>query len=204
MPTTIEAPVAIAGTLWRVVSASGFSRGNPSVRALHVRRALDPEWLRSLPVPIGERRAADQKVSLLSPDGIERWLDDADVEAAYASRSRTRVYEDLGKLGGGWIEDVELLLATATGFSVGCSAYQSLAGDASFGAHVDRWIGVILQIKGSKRFLIRNGRTGPRQQLIIEAGDVLIMPPTVEHEVSTPESSLHVNFEIFTHLPLTR
>ena len=189
----------VARRLWCVLVASGFSRANPSVSLLHVKGAFDPAWLQSLPMAIGEDRASTQKVSLLSPEGIERQLATTDVEAAYSAQPRTQVCENVGEHGGGWVRAVEIMLAGATEFPVACSAYQSRAGDASFAPHTDRWVGVITQIEGSKRLLIREDEgTEPLRELVLEAGDILIMPPDVEHEASTPEYSLHLNFEIFT------
>ncbi len=203
--TVVTDALAVADALWHVLTAGGFTKENPSVRLLHVKRVFDPAWLQSLPLAVGENRAASQEVSLLDPHGIERWLHDADVEAAYSAQPRTRAYENLGKFGGGWVRDVVIALSAATGFCVSSSSYESRKGDASFDAHVDGWIGLIPQVKGSKLWLVRDdhGR-GPLQELVTEAGDVLLMPPDVQHEVRTPESSLHLNFEIFTDRPLLR
>lgn len=197
--------LAVVDALWRVLTAGGFTKESPSVRLLHAKEAFDPAWLQSLPLAVGEKRAASQEVSLLDPHGIERWLYDADVEAAYASQPRTRAYENLGKFGGGWVRDVVIALSAATGFCVSSSSYESREGDASFDAHVDGWIGLIPQVKGSKLWLVRgdNGQ-GSLQELVTEAGDILLMPPDVEHEASPLEYSLHLNFEIFTDRPLLR
>jgi len=197
--------LAIVGALWRALTAGGFTKESPSVSLLHAKRAFDAAWLQSLPLAIGENRAADQEISLLDPHGIERWLDGADVEAAYASQPRTRAYENLGKFGGGWVKDVAISLSAATEFCVSSSSYESRKGDASFDAHLDLWIGLIVQVKGSKRWLLRGDEgQGPLQELVTEAGDVLLMPPDVQHEASPLEYSLHLNFEIFTDRPLLR
>ncbi|WP_442806368.1 JmjC domain-containing protein [Streptomyces sp. NBC_01317] len=57
-----------------------------------------------------------------------------------------------------------------------CTMYESNAGDLGLIRHVDAWFGVIVQMQGAKRWRIWPDEDSAPQEMVIEAGDVLLLP----------------------------
>jgi ribosomal protein L16 Arg81 hydroxylase len=70
--------------------------------------------------------------------------------------------------------------------------YESRAGDLNLGAHDDQWDGVIVQIRGAKTWRLWPETHGQPHELLTRAGDVLLLPQGVTHEVTTPDYSVHL------------
>jgi len=197
-----RAAVTLASRLWTsVVRAGGPQPDSP--RAVHVPGLFDPAVLQGLLLPIGEHRPETQTVVLVD-QGIEmeRSTGADAIADAYARRPRTRLYEcvDIGSVGPYSI--VALLLSQLAGCRVVCTIYESHAGDAKMGEHRDDWYGVIIQLSGAKQWRLRSDRSADPQSVTLNAGDGLLLPGGVWHDVITPDESVHVVYAILTDQPI--
>jgi hypothetical protein len=165
-------------------------------RPVHVQRVFDATWIESVSLPLAEQKAVGQTVALVDGMDFQRKSDKGAVARAYRERKRTRVYESMDVRSDGWFSVVTLQLATMIRRCVICTAYESHAGDRNLGAHDDEWLGVIVQMRGAKRWLVWPRNTDVPKEIVTRAGDVLIMPQGVKHEVSTPHYSVHLLFAI--------
>ncbi|MEU4896226.1 hypothetical protein AB0B12_26320 [Streptomyces sp. NPDC044780] len=166
---------------------------------VHLEQVFDAAWIESVPLPLAEQKAAGQTVALVDGMDFHRKVDQDAVARAYRKRRRTRVYESLDVRSDGWFSVVTHRLTVLMGRCVVCTAYESHAGDRNLGAHDDEWLGVITQMRGAKRWLVWPETTGAPEEIVTRAGDVLILPQGVKHEVNTPISpgySVHLVFAI--------
>jgi hypothetical protein len=161
---------------------------------LHRPSGISSALLDSVPALISKSRPPDRSVALIDGADFHRETDADAIDEAYRRKHRTRVFEHIGFYGGVLLPVIARLSELAGG-KVACSAYQSRAGDRSFGPHVDDWLGVILQVDGKKLWRIW-GRDGVRE-LTTRQGDILAIPKDVKHDVSTPSTpghSVHITF----------
>jgi hypothetical protein len=158
----------------------------------HLPGVFDPAWLQTLPLPIGENRPTRQTVSLGRGTQLERFSDEAAVRRAYAREQRTRIYEGVESRSGGWMAEATRYLMKLAGCDVVCTVYESRAGDKTFGPHADGWYGVIVQMYGAKAWQLGEDAGRKDATVVVEAGDLLIVPEGLLHDVSTPDYSVHV------------
>ncbi|MEW1677808.1 cupin domain-containing protein [Streptomyces noursei] len=157
----------------------------------HVASAFNPTWFDALPL------SSEHAPTVTLIDGARFQRVPAGDPTAHAG-PRTRSYENL-HLHVGWIRLASTCLEHAVGRRVACAAYCSDAGDASLGPHYDDWDGVIVQMRGEKEWRVwRDPESGP-DRIVTQPGDVLILRRGVVHDVSTPESSLHLAFAVTKH-----
>ncbi|MEE1764394.1 hypothetical protein [Streptomyces sp. SP18BB07] len=199
METSTEHPIAFA-FLARLGSAALPRIGSSGDGHLaHVQRAFEPSWVEGLPLPVGEEKDVEQTVALINGQDFERETDTRAAARAYEKRPRTRVYESLGVRSNGWFSLAEVQLAGLLRRHVICTAYESRTGDSNLGAHEDAWLGVIVQMRGAKRWRLWPDRSRSPDEIVMRAGDVLILPKHVQHEVETPAApghSLHLLFAV--------
>ncbi|MFE9686807.1 JmjC domain-containing protein [Streptomyces sp. NPDC006285] len=155
-----------------------------------------PSWIEGIPLPLGDGKTAGQTVALADEEGFERGTRAGDLARAYQERPRTRVYESLNVRSDGWFSLVSLHLAGLLRRHVVCTAYESHSGDSNLGAHVDRWLGLIVQMRGAKQWRLGTAEDGPPDTFVMRAGDVLVLPEHVTHDVSTPAHSVHLVFAV--------
>ncbi|ASQ94460.1 cupin domain-containing protein [Streptomyces sp. 11-1-2] len=166
---------------------------------VHVQQVFDAAWIESVFLPLAEQKATGQTVALVDGLDFHRRSHRDAVARAYQERQRTRVYESLDVRSDGWFSTVTLQLTAMMHRHVVCSAYESHAGDRNLGAHDDEWLGVIIQMRGAKHWLVWPEATGAAEEIVTRVGDVLILPQGVKHEVSTPDLpgySVHLVFAI--------
>lgn len=179
------------GGLWAAVrSVDGPRPGNQNYH--HLPDVFDPEWLQTLPLPIGEDRPTRQTVSLGRAMHFERHSNEADLTQAYTSQPRTRIYESVETRSGGWSAEAARHLMKLAGCDVVCTVYESQAGDENLGAHKDRWYGAIVQMLGAKAWAMGEDVGKEEPTVVAEAGDLLIVPQGLLHDVSTPDYSVHM------------
>jgi hypothetical protein len=166
-------------------------RSGCSDQVKHLPRAFNDEWIASLPLP-AEDRAPDRTVTLVDGMDFQRETDEVAIVDAYAERQRTRVFENVQSRSDGWFSLVALHLAGLLRQRVACSVYESRAGDSTLGAHDDEWDGVIVQLRGSKSWRLWPEPHGQPRELLTRAGDVLLLPRGMKHEVATPDYSVHL------------
>ncbi len=207
--TPLDDPVDYSGDLtvraWDVPVAKEFFERISSIavtnadahEAIHFPGMFDPLWLSRLPLPPSER-----STSLTNYEGFWRG-DDADAYKDVGARL-TRVHESIDTRHSGWYSLVALHLEHLMDCQVRSDMYQSSDGDDSLHPHFDNWLGLITQMSGEKVWTLWEAPGQPPRQLITRAGDVLLMPKTVKHAVSTPDSSTHLVFTIMQHKPLLR
>ncbi|MFE4535814.1 JmjC domain-containing protein [Streptomyces scopuliridis] len=166
------------------------------VQAVQVPRALDASWLTDLPLPLGDGRSHGQTVALVDGSEFHREVSERAIRDAYEERPRTRVYESISARSDGWFSFATLHFSRLVRCQVVCTMYESNAGDQNLIPHVDQWFGVIVQMRGAKRWRIWPNENSAPQEKVIETGDVLLLPRGVKHEVRTPDYSVHLVFAI--------
>jgi hypothetical protein len=197
---------AFAGTLWTAIAVTGGSRPHAG-QYWHFPGAYDAGWLAELPLPTRASRPPRQPVALLDErDEFDRHCDDSALREAYASRPRTRVYEDISRdAGDAWYSLAARHLGRLAECSlqVVCSVFESRHGDASLGAHWDAWYGAIVQMSGTKVWTIGESlltaTEQPASEITTKAGDILLLPKGLSHSVRTPPGpghSVHVSFAL--------
>lgn len=179
-----DASRALAEVLWRVHRKTADSNGPVVVRELVPR-----EQAESLPHPW---TASSDRFFVALADGphMERFTDATDAQEASARVPRTRLYESVHTRRGEWPALVAALLASWLDSDVLSSVYEAKSNDAGLPEHHDAWHNIVLQLSGSKRWTF--GET----ELVLEPGDVLVVPTGVNHFVRTDDRSTHINFEI--------
>ncbi|WP_406431894.1 cupin domain-containing protein [Streptomyces sp. NBC_00631] len=171
-------------------------------RLRHVSGAFDAEMIESMVLPVAEGKAPSQTVALMDGVDFERNTRLDAVALAYQERPRTRVYESLHLRSDGWFSLVTLHLAGMLSRHVICTAYESQAGDRNLGAHDDQWLGVVVQMRGAKRWLVWTSKGSDPEEITMRAGEVLILPQGMTHEVTTPDHpghSVHLLFAVTDH-----
>ena len=209
MSSAEDQAARLAGALWEAVR---FSGGVSTRTYRHFPGALDPAWLATLPLPCGKGRLPRGQPAALI-DGthreFERHIETATLLTAYRHRPRTRLYEDIGFSDDGWAGLAARHLTRLSGspLRVLCSVYESAHGDETFGAHGDAWFGAVVQVAGTKEWQIGEepldaGASGVK--VTVAAGDVLLVPKSLPHVVTTPADpgwSVHLAFAIDRDAP---
>jgi hypothetical protein len=194
----------VTGALWPLVRMAGGPRP-ASDEHWHFPDVFDPGWLERLRLPSAQARPAGQQVALTRERAYDRFVDDAALQRAYRQRARTRVYENVHRTGGcPWLllTCQYLTLLCGSELEVLCSLYESIPGDANLGRHHDMWYGALVQLAGVKAWEIGPGVLDPLEpvtSVLMRAGDVLLVPARVPHEVSTPQDpghSRHLQFAL--------
>lgn len=129
---------------------------------------------------------------------FERHSEEADLKEAYDRERRTKIYEAVESRSGGWSAEATRYLMKLADCDVVCTVYESWAGDKNLGAHDDRWYGAIVQILGAKAWQLGEDVGKEEPTVVAEAGDVLIVPEDLYHDVSTPDYSVHMTVAILT------
>jgi hypothetical protein len=200
----VHRDLEIANAITRRLRLIALQAGGPTPQPgawKHVPKVFSPIWLASLGLPIDGHMGAEQTVALVDGEHFDRSAQGADVAAAYSNHPRTQVYESVGARSGGWFAAVDKLLMRLFRCEVVCSVYVSSAGDATIGMHRDEWYGIIMQLAGSKTWTLLPP-SGVQSEILLEAGDVLLLPRDVRHDIATPDHSVHVAFAILTDEPL--
>lgn len=169
-------------------------------RVAHFPQAFERDAVRKLPLPLADERPDSQTIALASQNGFQRERDEDAIQAAYEREPRTRIYEHINRqptTQNQWYGFVTRQLQRAARHRVLCSVYESNAGDRSIGEHVDKWFGVIVQMRGSKLWTFPSGDAA-EQKILTQAGDILLIPQDTLHAVSTPAYSAHIAFAIVT------
>lgn len=190
------------GKIW-AAALPALRSADPHQRPMHFSGALDRDLLEQARLPIGTDRTNSQTVALVDAERFERHSADSSIDGGYQHRPRTKVYEGVETRSNGWYSVAALQLARLARCRVVCTMYESRSGDLNIGAHVDEWFGAIVQMRGSKEWSIPPQSGQPAMGFTSEPGDFLLMPPHVQHEVSTPERSTHVVFAFLTTAKLT-
>lgn len=167
----------------------------------HIPGVFQPEWLANLGLPIDGQMNSGQTVALVSGNDFDRSAKGVDVAVAYSQLPRTQVYESVGAQSGGWFAAVDMLLARLFRFEVTSDVYVSNAGDRNIGLHRDEWYGIIVQLGGAKVWTLLDAEGKPTT-ITLEAGDVLLLPRDVRHNVDTTHHSVHVVFAVMVHEPI--
>ncbi|MFK0284227.1 JmjC domain-containing protein [Streptomyces sp. NPDC090499] len=191
----------LAGQVLARLSSALLPRWQPSgMQFAHIPSAFDAPWAAGLPLP----SAADVQgpVTLIDKSEFQRETDGDVLADAYSSRPRTRVLESLHTRSGGWHALTTLHLSGLLRRRISCSVFESAPQDRTSGRHFDDWDGVIVQMRGAKRWHLWPSPDSPcRLQLTTRPGDVLLLPRGLRHEVTTPQHSIHVLLAI-TNRPL--
>lgn len=143
------------------------------LRALRAVLAADPAWALS-----------NHAVAFATQEGLVYAQSAADLRSLSAKNTFI-----LQKLEGQHPMFAEISRASESSAHshVSISAYSSRIGSASIGAHQDLWDNVVIQLAGSKRFILKG------TEVTLRAGDVLSIPYGVTHDVVTLEPSLHIS-----------
>lgn len=190
---TREASTSIASALW-IANLSHSDRG----RAARYTGRLRPSFVASLHLPLlDEQKPAAQPVALVDGLRFDRRGTSATLAELYAERPRTRLYESIDFHGQDWYSDTAFRLTHLARCRVVCSMYESAARDATSEAHIDQWDGLILQMRGSKRWVLPD-----QPPVVTQPGDVLVLPRGVHHAVETDAYSVHLVFALVTDEPL--
>ncbi|HSX06088.1 MAG TPA: cupin domain-containing protein [Candidatus Saccharimonadales bacterium] len=202
-PKATDAEIAanFVGPLWAVIQGTGGPR--PIQKSHHhFPKVFDAAWLNSLVLPIGEDRPEAQAVKLAKPLDYERPSTKAAAAAAYAREPRTHVYENVVWTSA-WMAMVTQVLEELAGGRVFCTVYESAAGDQNLGPHVDDWYGAAVQYSGSKEWLLGEAadNTSAEPTVVMQPGDVQLLPKGLLHDVRTPERSVHLAFSFFSDRP---
>jgi hypothetical protein len=173
----------------------------------HVPGLFPPEFLSQLALPIGAERHGTQVVSLVHARNGRSEFDRQSggaVEAEYERLPRTQIYENFQEWGE-WPGFVVLKLIEKAKCQVRCRLFLSRPGDLAFDEHIDLWYGLVIQLRGVKRWWLRTNKDEELAQVVTRPGDLLILPEGVFHRAVTPEfvsDSLHVQFAVITREPL--
>jgi quercetin dioxygenase-like cupin family protein len=149
--------------------------------------------------PLEQRRSFGRSVRLLDRDfGVV--LDDPDeLQQAYKDKPRTHVSTDTSELGG-WQDAVAQQFNEHLhdiGKVVVFTLYDSMAGDATFGSHVDAQPNLTLHVGGAKEWEV-DGHT-----FLLREGDAILVPAWMQHEVNTPQGrSTHLAIAAIDNYPI--
>lgn len=176
----------LAELLWKAYEAARSGSTGPVV----VRQLIAHEVAESLDRPwtiAGEGFV----VALADGPQMTRFTDPHEASAANAGQPRTRLYESVHARPGHWPAAVASHLASWLDADVLSSVYEAEASDAGLPEHHDAWDNIVLQIEGTKRWVL-----GGNDVVVLAPGDVLLVPTGVMHYVRTPTRSIHINFEV--------
>lgn len=163
---------------------------------------FDPAYVCDVPLPLASHRQLGRTVALVDKAGFHRKTGERAIESAYLERRRTRVYEGMDARSDGWFSVTAAHLARLARCRVVCSMYESDSGDQNMGAHIDEWFGAIVQLRGAKRWTIWPGLDSDPEEMLMRAGDVLLLPRGIQHDVSTPDYSVHLVFAFIANEPI--
>lgn len=177
-------PSDIARTLWRCHKR--FGEGNPPTV---VRGVFSRQLINELPRPWEDD---DKRFAVTLADGpvLVRTSDFVDAKKLYQSVPRTRLFESVHTREGEWQADVAALLAAWLDYDVLSSVYEAGRDDQALPEHSDAWDNIVLQLAGTKRWKFGT------DEIVLEVGDVLIVPTGTTHLVRTDDYSVHINFEV--------
>ena len=146
---------------------------------------------------VGEITFFTSEVTLAGKDVFERFKDERLLLEEHAAFSRTKIYENLH------IENLDqhrsypqlastqlIRLARRKLF---CSLFVSTDNDLGVGKHCDKWNSAIVQINGEKEWFIYDSNDNC-VKFLMQAGDILLLPTSIFHEVTTPKYSEHLLF----------
>lgn len=176
----------LAELLWKAYKAAGSGSTGPVV----VRQLLAPEVAESLDRP-WTNAGEGFIVALADGPRLTRFADPEEATAANAGQARTRLYESVHARPGHWPALVASHLASWLDADVLSSVYEAEASDAGLPEHHDAWDNIVLQIEGTKRWVLGGGEV-----VVLAPGDVFVVPTGVIHYVRTPTRSVHINFEV--------
>ncbi|MFF2374791.1 JmjC domain-containing protein [Streptomyces xiamenensis] len=157
----------------------------------HRERVFEPTWLESLALPTAGGQTKD-KVTLIGAGSIQR-VAVADPEDEL--HRDTRIFENLQNQSADPLALIAHQLGNITRRKVACSMYLSSRDSRSFGRHDDDWLSVIIQLRGAKNWTIWP-HPEPAVALTLNAGDVLVLPRGIQHDVSTPCHSIHITLAL--------
>lgn len=157
----------------------------------HLPHAFNEHWIASLPLPTDDKPPS-QTVALVDGHAFHREVNEEAVSAAYSERPRTQVFESIHARSDGWYSLLALRLAGLLRNRVVCTLYESRARDRNLGPHDDQWDGVIVQLRGSKSWRLWPDPHDQPREVQTRAGDVLLLPKGITHEVTTPDYSVHL------------
>lgn len=160
---------------------------------------FESETVTRLPLPI---YGDDQEVTLVHGTEFERTNDRERLAKAYNVRPRTRVYESVQSCQDNWCAYIATRLSLLAGCRVTCSIYESVVNDGVMVPHYDDWTGIIFQLRGAKNWHVDEDGAQNERSRITQAGDVMVLPTTVKHWVSTPDYSVHAAFAVMHGKPL--
>ncbi|MGP4046840.1 JmjC domain-containing protein [Streptomyces sp. 2A115] len=196
--TSPESPVATATAFLAPLAAMVLPEIRLALGQLrHEKGVFTAEWLAVRPLPTAEATQRGQTIALADGAGFTRTTSGEGAARGHRERPRTRVYESLHVRSDSWLSLATLQLAGLVRRDVVCTAYESHAGDLNLGVHDDVWTGVVVQISGAKCWRVWPRAHGSPEEIRMEAGDVMVLPHGMKHEVSTPETpghSLHLVF----------
>lgn len=176
----------LAELLWKA-----YRRVDPkSERPVLIRQLLTCEQAERLPRPwlsAGEGFG----VALADGPNMRRFSDPLKASEENERHPRTRLYESVHTRPGAWPAVVAAHLAGWLGADVLSSVYEAEAKDSGLPEHRDAWDNIVLQLEGSKRWRFEAG-----DEVVLVAGDVLLVPTGTVHFVRTPARSVHINFEV--------
>ncbi|HEU5427787.1 MAG TPA: cupin domain-containing protein [Actinocrinis sp.] len=203
--TETRTPQALAATftgiLWAAIRASDGPRPSEP-RYHHIPAAYHPDWLAALPLPTLDSGPPTQQVALIRPGEYDRYLNGDALKQAHEARPRSRSFENVQR-SCNWLSLVSqhLQRLSASELEVLVSLYESDHGDENLGPHWDVWYSAIVHLTGAKVWTLGHGvmdGTGPTRTLTTTAGDILLIPQGLAHDVSTPADPGHSRHLQFT------
>ncbi|WP_280483560.1 JmjC domain-containing protein [Nocardia farcinica] len=189
----------IVSKIWAAALPALRSAGSQQT-PIYFPGALDRQLVERARLPIGADRAGSQIVALVDAERFDRHGDDHSVGAAYSSRPRTKVYEGIDARSDGWYSVAALQLARLARCRVVCTMYESRSGDLNLGAHVDEWLGVIVQMRGAKAWHMPAQFGQLAHGVTTQPGDILVVPAHYMHDVETENRSVHLVFAFMTEM----
>lgn len=189
-----------AARLWAAALPS-FSLSEGERKFVLHRGQLDATMAQNAPLP-HDNPQNGQPVTLTDHDKFEHHVVGTSLDDDLRQRPRTQVYEYMGTRNNGWFALTASQLMRLSGYNVMCNMFVSQAADTQIHWHYDNWFGIAFQLRGTKRWLLCPRGSDRVQEVVTSPGDVLILPTSVKHTVTTPSSSVHINFAILTEEPL--
>lgn len=173
----------------RLLIAS-YRQFSDSGEPIHVRSYLDPVAVESLPRPWLVTDASF-RVALFDWPQLQYFTEPELAQSAQAHLRRTRLYESIHcREESEWQVQVARAIQAVIGHTVMVSAYQSTPRDQTLPRHIDAWFNQVLQLEGTKRWTFDTG------SVVLNPGDLLVVPTGAGHEVKAESDSLHVSFEV--------
>ncbi len=169
---------------------ASYRQFTDSLEPVHLESYFDPVAVDVLPRPW---MVTDQsfRVALFDWPQLQYFTDPEEAQSAQAHLRRTRLYESIHcRNESEWQVQVARAMQAVIGHTVMVSAYQSTTRDQALPRHVDAWFNQVLQLEGTKRW------TFDSDIVVMNPGDLLVVPTGAAHEVRAESDSLHVSFEV--------